>query len=288
MAAAGAATLAIFRSGAANLPASLGMFAGSGTNTPTLQAILDALGSQDAAVGYSVAYPFGVAGPILCMYAYLAFFKPAIAEPRDRRLQPVEIRVRNAALARTSIRRVPAAPARGRARRRDSTRRAEPGARSLNRAQPRRCANDRGEPIRPGSKRASADWRDRRGSDGDRPKLARLSPRVCVEARRHRNAARRPEDSWRIRLQLHPRAAGRRRSAARQGPGAGVRRPRRRADQPREFRGGASLLRRLNQRRRRLQLHHARRRRRAGTPRRDDSPSGSRNRARSHSACPAS
>jgi putative transport protein len=49
------------------------MFAGSGTNTPTLQAILDALGSQDAAVGYSVAYPFGVAGPILCMYAYLAF-----------------------------------------------------------------------------------------------------------------------------------------------------------------------------------------------------------------------
>ena len=97
--AAGAVTLLIFKSGAANLPESLGMFAGSGTNTPTLQAILDALGSQDAAVGYSVAYPFGVAGPILCMYAYLAFFKPAIAEPRDRRLQPVEVRVRNASLA---------------------------------------------------------------------------------------------------------------------------------------------------------------------------------------------
>lgn len=99
LAAAGAATLAIYRSGAASLPESLGLFAGSGTNTPTLQAILDALGSQDAAVGYSVAYPFGVAGPILCMYAYLAFFKPAIPEPRDRRLQPVEVRVRNASLA---------------------------------------------------------------------------------------------------------------------------------------------------------------------------------------------
>jgi putative transport protein len=98
LAAACAATLAIYRSGAANLPESLGLFAGSGTNTPTLQAILDALGNQDAAVGYSVAYPFGVAGPILCMYAYLAFFKPAIAEPRDQRLQPVEVRVRNASL----------------------------------------------------------------------------------------------------------------------------------------------------------------------------------------------
>jgi len=95
LAAAGGVTLAIYRSGAANLPEALGMFAGSGTNTPTLQAILDALGSQDAAVGYSVAYPFGVAGPILCMYAYLAFFKPAIAEPRDRRLRPAEVRVRN-------------------------------------------------------------------------------------------------------------------------------------------------------------------------------------------------
>lgn len=99
LAAAGAATLAIYKTGAASLAESLGMFAGAGTNTPTLQAILDALGSQDAAVGYSVAYPFGVAGPILCMYAYLAFLKPAIAEPRDRRMRPVEVRVRNASAA---------------------------------------------------------------------------------------------------------------------------------------------------------------------------------------------
>ena len=99
LAAAGAATLAIYKSGIANLAESLGMFAGSGTNTPTLQAILDALGNQDAAVGYGVTYPFGVAGPILCMYAYLALLKPTMGEARDKRLQPVEVRVRNASLA---------------------------------------------------------------------------------------------------------------------------------------------------------------------------------------------
>ena len=74
------------------------MFAGSGTNTPTLQAVLDALHSQEAAVGYGVTYPFGVAGPILCMYAYLAIFKPKIEPPAGRRIQPVEISVQNAAL----------------------------------------------------------------------------------------------------------------------------------------------------------------------------------------------
>src|SRR5438034_5050384 len=46
----------------------LGLFAGSGTSTPTLQAALAALRNQDAAVGYSVSYPFGVAGPILFLY----------------------------------------------------------------------------------------------------------------------------------------------------------------------------------------------------------------------------
>ncbi|MBK7768500.1 MAG: hypothetical protein IPI44_22170 [Sulfuritalea sp.] len=44
-------------------------FAGSGTSTATLQATIAALKSEGAAVGYSVAYPFGVAGPILCIYA---------------------------------------------------------------------------------------------------------------------------------------------------------------------------------------------------------------------------
>ena len=91
-------SLVIYGTGAANLSQALGMFAGSATSTSTLQAILDALGDQDAAVGYSVTYPFGVAGPILCLYLYVALFKPKIEQPPARRIQPVEISVRNAAL----------------------------------------------------------------------------------------------------------------------------------------------------------------------------------------------
>src|SRR4029453_762568 len=98
LAASAAVALAIQRMGAAGLPESLGMFAGATTSTPALQAVLDALGSQDAAVGYSLAYPLGVAGPILCMYVYLAIFKPKIAPPADRLMKPTEVRVRNAAL----------------------------------------------------------------------------------------------------------------------------------------------------------------------------------------------
>src|SRR6476659_8811039 len=44
-----------------NLPLghALGLFAGSGTSTPTLQAAIATLGNDDPAVGYSVSYPFG-------------------------------------------------------------------------------------------------------------------------------------------------------------------------------------------------------------------------------------
>src|SRR3712207_3176750 len=46
----------------------LGIFAGSMTSTATLQAALDVMGSREPSIGYSVAYPFGVIGPILCFY----------------------------------------------------------------------------------------------------------------------------------------------------------------------------------------------------------------------------
>ncbi len=94
--AASVVTLLIYQTGTA-LPHALGMFAGSATNTPTLQAIFDALQNQDAAVGYSVTYPFGVAGPILCLALYAAIFKPRIEAPTGQRLQPTEVRVNNAA-----------------------------------------------------------------------------------------------------------------------------------------------------------------------------------------------
>src|SRR3954470_5103534 len=46
----------------------LGVFAGSMTSTPTLQAALDLIGDKSPSIGYSVSYPFGVIGPILCFY----------------------------------------------------------------------------------------------------------------------------------------------------------------------------------------------------------------------------
>jgi putative transport protein len=46
----------------------LGLFAGSMTSTATLQAALDVMKNSEPSIGYSIAYPFGVIGPILCIY----------------------------------------------------------------------------------------------------------------------------------------------------------------------------------------------------------------------------
>src|SRR6201988_3074299 len=46
----------------------LGIYAGSMTSTATLQAALDVMNNKDPSIGYSIAYPFGVIGPILCIY----------------------------------------------------------------------------------------------------------------------------------------------------------------------------------------------------------------------------
>jgi putative transport protein len=54
----------------------LGIFAGSMTSTATLQAALDVMRSKEPSIGYSVAYPFGVIGPILCFYFLTRRVKP--------------------------------------------------------------------------------------------------------------------------------------------------------------------------------------------------------------------
>jgi putative transport protein len=69
----------------------LGLFAGSGTSTPSLQAAMATLGSDDPAVGYSVSYPFGVAGPILFLYLAFAILKPRIDVPAAARFELLEI-----------------------------------------------------------------------------------------------------------------------------------------------------------------------------------------------------
>jgi putative transport protein len=54
----------------------LGIFAGSMTSTATLQAALDVMHNSDPSIGYSVAYPFGVIGPILCIYFMTRLVQP--------------------------------------------------------------------------------------------------------------------------------------------------------------------------------------------------------------------
>jgi putative transport protein len=75
-----------------------GLFAGSGTSTATLQAALTAVGNQDPAVGYSVSYPFGVAGPILFLYILYLVLKPKFEAPTSTGVEIREIAVHNPAL----------------------------------------------------------------------------------------------------------------------------------------------------------------------------------------------
>jgi putative transport protein len=94
---AGCVSLALVPIFGVKLDQSLGMFAGSGTSTATLQAVIAAMKSDGAAVGYSVAYPFGVAGPILIIYILGALLKAKIEKPPEKAIETAEIALRNGA-----------------------------------------------------------------------------------------------------------------------------------------------------------------------------------------------
>src|SRR4051812_1910810 len=91
----GAVSLLIVKTMGLNLGYGLGLFAGSGTSTPTLQAAIATLGNDDPAVGYSVSYPFGVAGPILLLYIAFMALKPKIEVPTGAGTELLEIAVHN-------------------------------------------------------------------------------------------------------------------------------------------------------------------------------------------------
>jgi len=92
---AGAASLIFVKTMDLNLGYALGLFAGSGTSTPTLQAAIATLGNDNPAIGYSVSYPFGVAGPILFLYIAFMVLKPKISAPAAAGLEMLEIVLRN-------------------------------------------------------------------------------------------------------------------------------------------------------------------------------------------------
>src|SRR5215211_6922227 len=89
--AAGLVSLAFVKMMNLKLGYALGLFAGSGTSTPTLQAAIATLGTDDPAVGYSVAYPFGVAGPILLLYLAFLVLKPRIDASAGASLELLEV-----------------------------------------------------------------------------------------------------------------------------------------------------------------------------------------------------
>src|SRR4051812_8343007 len=62
----------------------LGIYAGSMTSTASLQAALDVMKNKDPSIGYSIAYPFGVIGPILCIYFMTRIVKPKFPAKAER------------------------------------------------------------------------------------------------------------------------------------------------------------------------------------------------------------
>src|SRR5262249_15708202 len=68
----------------------LGIFAGSMTSTATLQATLDVMGNKEPSIGHSVAYPFGVIGPILCIYFMTGLVQPKFP-PKEPQMHMGEI-----------------------------------------------------------------------------------------------------------------------------------------------------------------------------------------------------
>jgi putative transport protein len=78
----------------------LGMFAGAMTSTATLQAALDVTRSSEPSIGYSIAYPFGVIGPILCFYFMTRRVQPKFP-PKAQRFHMGEITLGDSHAGRT-------------------------------------------------------------------------------------------------------------------------------------------------------------------------------------------
>jgi putative transport protein len=75
--------------------ATAGLFCGALTSTPALQAAISAVGNNDPALGYSVAYPFGFIAPFLLMYFANLWFKRKVLAPAGTGLDLREVVVRN-------------------------------------------------------------------------------------------------------------------------------------------------------------------------------------------------
>jgi putative transport protein len=85
-----AVSLAAIRFAGVEPAHAIGLFAGALTSTPALQAAIDAAGSRAPAIGYSVAYPIGIIGPILCIFVFARAVQARLT-PAPEPLTAVEI-----------------------------------------------------------------------------------------------------------------------------------------------------------------------------------------------------
>ena len=72
-----------------------GLFCGALTSTPALQAAISAVGSNEPALGYSVAYPFGFIAPFFCMYFANLWIKQKDLAPAGTGVDLLEVEVRS-------------------------------------------------------------------------------------------------------------------------------------------------------------------------------------------------
>lgn len=75
------------------LPIMVGLFTGAGTSSASMQAAMEAAKSSDPAVGYGIAYPFGVVGAILSIYFMQRIVRPNIDLSSKSGLEMVEVAI---------------------------------------------------------------------------------------------------------------------------------------------------------------------------------------------------
>jgi putative transport protein len=78
----------------------MGIYAGSMTSTATLQAALDVMQTKEPSIGYSIAYPFGVIGPILCIYFMTRHVQPKFP-PKAQKFHMAEVTLGDRYVGRT-------------------------------------------------------------------------------------------------------------------------------------------------------------------------------------------
>lgn len=85
------------------------LFSGGLTSTPALHAAIGAAGNNDPALGSSVADPFGIIGPIICIYFAKVLLKPELPAAMGTGLELQEVVVRSSCAIGTPLARVTAA-----------------------------------------------------------------------------------------------------------------------------------------------------------------------------------